>query len=71
MLQPYKLTASLTAVDHTEWNAREKLCAELRRIADVLEDGSTYSESGNMGEADMGSWELETPNDGPTDAPKT
>jgi hypothetical protein len=58
-LRPVKFKAELTAYVHTDSDAREQFAAELRRIADVIDEGSTSAEDGNMGCADRGSWEIE------------
>lgn len=58
-LRPITFKASLTACVKTEHDAREQFAAELRRIADVIDEGSTFGEGGNMGCADYGSWEIE------------
>jgi len=57
--------ASLTACTFGMFDAREQIANELRRIADMLEEGDTFSESGNMGICDYGSWEMPDPWDGP------
>jgi hypothetical protein len=55
------IKVSLTAAVMTRHEAIEQFAAELRRIADVVEEGVTTMESGNMGCADMGSWEMDDP----------
>jgi len=64
-----RIKVSLTAAVMTRHEAIEQFAAELRRIADVVEEGVTTMESGNMGCADMGSWEMDDPweNDEPND----
>ena len=57
--------ASLTACTFGMFDAREQIANELRRIADMVEEGDTFSESGNMGICDYGSWELPDLWDGP------
>lgn len=59
------LKANLTACTLTMYDAREQIANELRRIADMVEEGDTFSESGNMGICDYGSWELPDPWEGP------
>lgn len=59
------LKANLTACTLTMYDAREQIANELRRIADMVEEGDTLSESGNMGICDYGSWELPDPWEGP------
>lgn len=61
------LKANLTACTLTMYDAREQIARELRRIADMVEEGDTLSESGNMGICDYGSWELPDPWEGPND----
>ncbi len=61
------LKANLTACTLTMYDAREQIANELRRIADMVEEGDTFSESGNMGICDYGSWELPDPWEGPND----
>lgn len=58
--------ASLTACTFGMFDAREQIAAELRRIAHMVEEGDTFSESGNMGICDYGSWELPDPWDAMT-----
>ena len=50
--------ADITACVFTEHDAREKIAAELRRIADVVEEGDTFGESGTMTHADYGHWKI-------------
>lgn len=59
------LKANLTACTLTMYDAREQIARELRRIADMVEEGDTLSESGNMGICDYGSWALPDPWEGP------
>ena len=58
-LRQITFKASLAACVHTDHDAREQFAAELRRIAEVIDEGITSAESGNMGCADFGSWEIE------------
>lgn len=58
------LKANLTACTLTMYDAREQIANELRRISDMVEEGDTFSESGNMGICDYGSWELPDPWEG-------
>lgn len=64
------LKANLTACTLTMYDAREQIANELRRIADMVEEGDTLSESGNMGICYYGSWELPDPWEGPNVAHK-
>lgn len=62
-LRAVKLTVNMTACAMTMCNARLTLAAELRCIAETLEnDPDTFSESGNMRPvADYGGWEISDP----------
>lgn len=55
------LKASLTVCTFGMFDAREQITHELRRIADMVEQGDTFSESGNMGACDYGSWSISDP----------
>lgn len=57
-LRPVTFEAKLTAYVMCDHDARVQFAAELRRIAEVIEEGSTSAESGNMGCSDHGSWEI-------------
>lgn len=71
-LRAVTVKVNITACKYTMGDAREALAAELRRIAETLEDDpDTFAESGNMtGEAEYGGWEISDPwgNDGPNAA---
>lgn len=67
-LRAVTVKVNITACKYTMADAREMLAAELRRIAETLEDDhGTFAESGNLGVADYGGWEISDPweNDGP------
>lgn len=55
------LKIHLTAAVMTEHEAREQFYHELRRIASVINEGTTTGETGNMGNADMTKWEMDDP----------
>jgi len=63
ILRAVTVKVSITACKLTMGDARETLAAELRRIAETLEDDpGTFGESGNMTSyADYGKWEISDP----------
>lgn len=61
-LHAVTVKASFTACSHTMGEAREKLAAQLRYLAETIEDDhDTFAESGNIGISDYGSWEINDP----------
>lgn len=59
-MKSVRLVANISASNLTEGTARERIANELRRIASELESGTTLSESGNLGIADHGRWEIQS-----------
>lgn len=56
------LKLTLTAYDGSMYDAQERIASDLRRIADIIEQGDTLGESGNMfGATDSGQWEINDP----------
>ena len=61
-LRAVTVKVTVTACRRTMFDARVVLAAELRRIADSIEnDPDTFAESGNLGLADYGGWEINDP----------
>jgi len=65
-LKSAKLTITLTATAFTKGDATDMFAAELRRIVDLIVEGDTLGESGNMGACSHGSWSLSDPWDNET-----
>lgn len=59
----FELIVSLSSHSQNEYEPRRAMATELRRIADLLEEGDTFAESGNMYHADYGSWKFTDPSD--------
>lgn len=57
----FAFECKLGAAVETDFDAREQFCAELRRIADAVEEGSTSMEQGNGYLADSMYWEIKDP----------
>ena len=60
-LKSATLTIKLTATAFTMCSAADMFSEELRRIANLLDEGETLGESGNMWACSHGSWSLSDP----------
>ena len=62
MKKPVMITVNATVCTSAMSDANERLSFELRRIADLVEEGATLGESGNMFTvADSGQWFITDP----------
>jgi hypothetical protein len=62
MKKPVMISVNATVYTSAMSDANERLAHELRRIADLVEEGDTLGESGNMFTiADRGEWFLTDP----------
>lgn len=61
MLKAVTLELKFTSYAYTLDQGRDEIRSELNRLIDVLADGDTFAESGNLYYCDVGGWEINDP----------